>query len=136
MKKENIGLVVVLAGVAFIGFIWFKRNKPTTANKQLPDLNAQSNALNTGSVESIDKPFEYSQQTTSSAGINPYTDSTFTMGALTPKEVQDIKSTVGIVYDPATMVSNQIALNLQNADFSSLSNYDFGNLDWSNIKIK
>ena len=137
MKKENVGLVIILAGVAFIGFIWFKRNKPKIANEQLADLTAQSNSLNTGSTESIDKPFEYSQQVINSAGSNPYTNSTFTMGALTPQQIKDIKDSMGTIFDPATMVSNQISLNMQNADFSQLGNIGMPqNIDWSNIKIK
>lgn len=72
MKKSNLGALIILAGIGIIGFIWFKRNKPTTADKQLADLIAQSNALNTGSAENIDKPFEYSQQTLTTQGQNPY----------------------------------------------------------------
>ena len=61
MKKQNIGLVVILGGVAFIGYIWFNRNKPKLADKQLADLTAQSNSLQAG-ADNIDKPFEYSEE--------------------------------------------------------------------------
>ena len=71
MKKENIGLVVILGGVAFIGYIWFNRNKPKLADKQLADLTAQSNSLQAG-ADTIDKPFEYSEQTIKNQGQNPY----------------------------------------------------------------
>jgi hypothetical protein len=135
MKKESIGAVVILAGVAIIGFIWFKRNKPTTDVKQLANLQAQSNALSAGNVESIDKPFEYSQEIINTAGANPYSNSTFTMGALTPQQIKDIQDSIGTIFDPSTMVSNQIAQNMQNADFSQLGDLGLANIDWSNIKI-
>jgi len=133
MKKQNIGAVVILAGIGIIGFIWFKRNKPTTADKQLAELTAQSNTLNTGSAESIDKPFEYSQQTINSAGSNPYTESTFTWvnEDLTPKEYQDIKNAIGTINDPSAIFSGQVVLD--NSNLNQLSNYDFSNVNWSNL---
>lgn len=141
MNKQSIGSVIILGGIAFIGFIWFKRNKPTIADKQLADLTAQSNAINAGSVESIDKPFEYSQETINNAGSNPYTNSTFTMGNLNAQQIKDIKAVVGNVPSVENMLFGQMSQNLQNIDFSqlenlNLANVDWSNLDWSNIKIK
>ena len=75
MKKEYIGGLLILGGVAFIGFTWFKRNKPTVASSQLNTLNAQSNNLAT-SADTIDKPFEYTQEVKDSQGQNPYVQST------------------------------------------------------------
>jgi hypothetical protein len=73
MKKSNLGALVMLAGIAIIGFVWFRRNKPTTSDKQLDDLNKQSNALNMGSLDNLDKPFEWSEQEQKNNFINPYT---------------------------------------------------------------
>jgi hypothetical protein len=133
MKKESIGSVVILAGIAIIGFIWFKRNKPTTDVKQLADLTAQSNTLSSGNVEIIDKPFEYSQQVINTAGSNPYTASTFTWGNedLTPKQYQDIKNAIGTVNDPSAIYSGQVVLD--NTNLNQLSNYDFSTVNWSNL---
>jgi hypothetical protein len=89
MKNSNLGAVVILGGIAMIGFTWFRRNKPTTANKQLADLTAQSNALNVGSLENIDKPFEYSQETIDNQGQNPYSSS-----ILSPAEQQQVNQNV------------------------------------------
>ena len=61
MKKSSLGALVILGGIAMIGFTWFRRNKPTTADTQLADLTAQSNSLQAG-ADTIDKPFEYSQR--------------------------------------------------------------------------
>jgi hypothetical protein len=43
MNKTNLGSVIILIGVAVIGFIWFKKNKPTIADKQLEDIKSKSN---------------------------------------------------------------------------------------------
>jgi hypothetical protein len=141
MKKQNIGAVVILVGIGIIGFMWFKRNKPTTADKQLADLTAQSNALNTGSAESIDKPFEYSQQTINSAGSNPYTISTVgdMYSNLTPAEIKALGEAVNQACPSCAGLGNiggnMITQNMQNADFSQLGNLGLANIDWSNIKI-
>jgi hypothetical protein len=67
MKKKSLGALVILAGIGLIGFIWFKKNKPTMSDKQLADLTAQSNA------ENIDKPFEYGDANIKNNLINPFT---------------------------------------------------------------
>ena len=141
MKKESVGALVVLAGVAIIGYIWFKRNKPTADVKQLADLEAQSNALNTGNAENIDKPFGYSQETVNNIASNPYTESTLgnIYSNLTPAEIKDLKESVSQACPSCAGLDNigtsQIAINMQNADFSQLGNIGMGNVDWSNIKI-
>lgn len=75
MKKEYIGGLLILGGVAFIGFTWFRRNKPTVASSQLATLNAQSNNLAT-SADTIDKNFVYTQDIIQNQGQNPYIQST------------------------------------------------------------
>lgn len=132
MKKESVGMIIILGGIAFIGFIWFKKNKPQLSEKQLADLTAQSNSLQAG-AETIDKPFEYGQSIISNVGVNPYVESTFTMGDLTPKQEKDIKNSIGVIYDPNTMITNQIAENIKNIDFSQAG---LANFDFSNIKIR
>jgi hypothetical protein len=60
MNKTNLGSAIILIGVAVIGFIWFKKNKPTIANKQLEDIkkNQYYSQLN----EKIDVPFSQQGQ--------------------------------------------------------------------------
>ena len=137
MKKENLGALVILAGIGVIGFIWFKRNKPTTADKQLADLTAQSNALNTGSTADLDKPFEYTEEQKSSAVRNPYAYSFYSENEvknwyknMTPAELEALKKSIGNIPDPSAIGTSQIALNMQNADFSQL-----GNIGFTNIKV-
>ena len=138
MKKESLGGLIILAGIGLIGFIWFKRNKPTTSDKQLADLTAQSNALNTGSVESIDKPFEYTEEQKSSYGRNPYTFSFYSdkevknwYKDMTPAELEALKKSIGNIPDPSAIGTSQIAQNMQGADFSNL-----GSIGFTNIKVK
>jgi hypothetical protein len=137
MKKESLGGLIILAGIGLIGFIWFKRNKPTTADKQLADLNALSTSLKVGSTGDLDKPFEYTEEQKQNAGRNPYTNSFYSdkevkdwYKNMTPAELEALKKSIGNIPDPSAIVSNQIALNMQNVDFSKL-----GNISFTNIKV-
>jgi hypothetical protein len=85
MKKSNLGALVILAGIGVIGFVWFKRNKPTTSDKQLTDLNAQSLELITGGAQNIDKPFEYTEEEIKNSSKNPFTST----WSLIPNTVQE-----------------------------------------------
>jgi hypothetical protein len=140
MKKESLGLLVILGGVAIIGFIWFKRNKPQIAQSQLAKLNAQYNNLAT-SADTIDKPFEYSDDVINNSGINPNSSGGM-FSNLTPAQVKDLGNAVNQAcpscanLDFSANITNQIAQNMQNAnlDFSHLG--DLSKIDLTNIKIK
>ena len=146
MKKVNLGSAVILIGVAIIGFIWFKKNKPTISNKQLANITNKSNALNTGSAGKIDKPIDVPKgvDLQGNIGANPYVISPININYnnLTPKQYQDIKNSIGNIPDPSAIYSGQRVLSNENLNsLNQLSNYDFSNvnwsnLDWSNIKIK
>ena len=71
MNKSNLGALIILGGVAIIGFVWFRRNKPTTSDKQLAELIAKSNSI----ADSIDKPFVYTEEQKKNRFKNPYTSS-------------------------------------------------------------
>ena len=88
MKKSNLGALVILVGIAMIGFVWFRRNKPSTADNQLADLTAESNSIK-GGAKTIDKPFIYSQQIINTQGQNPYSSS-----ILSPAEQQQVNQNV------------------------------------------
>jgi hypothetical protein len=49
---------------------------------------------------------------------------------MTPAELEALKKSIGNIPDPSAIVSNQIALNMQNVDFSKL-----GNISFTNIKV-
>ena len=127
--KNKIGALVVLGGIALIGVYWFKKNKPTIATSQAKGLQALSNYYETGSgafEETLIK---------GQGGYTPPQSGEITIGGvkqsllanvdytkLTPKQVEELKQAIGTIPDPSNMVSNQIAQNMQNVDFSSLSN--------------
>ena len=71
MKKSNLGVLFILGGIAIIGFVWFRRNKPTTSDKQLDDLIKQSNSIE----YNLDKPFEWSEEQQKINRRNPYSSS-------------------------------------------------------------
>ena len=57
MKTKNkIGALVVLGGIAVLGYVYFKKNKPTVASTQLKKLEELSNSYKTGGDESYIKP--------------------------------------------------------------------------------
>jgi hypothetical protein len=70
MKSSSIGSLIFLSGIALIGFIWFKRNKVTIGKQQLDEISKKSAGIN-----SIDKPFEYTQSVIDNSIKNPYSSS-------------------------------------------------------------
>jgi hypothetical protein len=38
---------------------------------------------------------------------------------MTPKEIEALKQSIGTIPDPSTLIPNQIAQNMQNADFTN-----------------
>jgi hypothetical protein len=130
MKTKNkIGALVVLGGIALIGLYWFKKNKPTIASSQAKGLQALSNYYQSGSggfEETYIKgqgaytPPKAGEITLGGVSQSLLTNLDYTK--LTPKQIEDLKKSIGTIPDPSTMSANQIAQNLQNADFSSLSN--------------
>jgi hypothetical protein len=87
MKKSNLGALVVLAGIAIIGFVWFRKNKPTTSDKQLADLIAKSNSIE----YDIDKPFQYTEEQKKNRLKNPYSSS---WSLLSKEQQEQIDKTV------------------------------------------
>lgn len=127
-NKNKIGALVILGGIALIGYVYFKKNKPKVASSQARGLQALSNYYQTGSGG-------FEETLIGGTGYTPPKSGQLTIGGveqsvltnldyrkLTPKEVEDLKNSMGVIPDPASMVSNQIAQNMQNADFSNLSN--------------
>jgi hypothetical protein len=123
MKKSSLGALVILGGIAMIGFTWFRRNKPTTADKQLADLTAQSNSLQAG-ADTIDKPFEYSQETINNQGQNPYSSS-----ILSPAEQAQVNQAVtesvdcglGLAWSTGTDCTNYNIQHQQQANPNSIA---------------
>lgn len=47
-NKNKIGALVILGGIALLGYVYFKKNKPTLASVQLKGLEDLSNFYKTG----------------------------------------------------------------------------------------
>lgn len=128
MKTKNkIGALVILGGIALLGYVYFKKNKPTVASSQLKGLEALSNYYESGSG---------GREETLIAGTG-YTPSKpadiINLVNLSTKELESIKNSIekSIMYDP----SSQIAENMKNVDFSNL-NTGLAGINFDNFKIK
>jgi hypothetical protein len=114
MKTKNkVGVLVILGGIALIGVYWFKKNKPTIAQSQAKGLQALSDFYKTGGTD--DELIKgYTPPTIQ--GINL---AQVDYSKMTPKEIEDLKKSIGTIADPSLLVSNQISQNLQGADFTN-----------------
>jgi hypothetical protein len=127
MKNKNkIGALLLLGGVALIGVYYFKKNKPTIASSQAKGLEALSNFYKTGggNEETFIKgdtqidPLRAGEVVIGGLRQSPLANVDYTK--MTPKQIEDLRKAIGTIPDPS--VSNQIAQNMQNLDFSSLAN--------------
>ena len=129
MKTKNkIGVIIVLGGIAFIGYAWMKKNKSNVGSSQLKGLQALSNYYKTGSGEDVKLTTGQTQAIKPCRGIiiggvcqSLLANVDYTK--MTPKEIEALKQSIVTISDPSTLVPNQIAQNMQNADFT---NWDLG----------
>jgi hypothetical protein len=122
--KNKVGVLVILGGIALIGVYWFKKNKPTIAQSQAKGLQALSDFYKTGGTDDalIKGNTGINQQKSSQTkkcGINQSWYANVCYENLTPKEMEDLKKSIGTIPDPSLLVSNQISQNLQSADFTN-----------------
>ena len=135
MNVKALAGLVILGGIAVIGAVWFKKNKPNTSNLQSNELTKKLKSIIGGGAENIDKPFNL-QPSILSSGVNQQYNSPVVIGNFTPAEIASIKTVTDLIPDVQQGISNQITQNMQNADFSQLGNLGLANLNFSNIKIK
>ena len=134
MKTKNkIGVLVILGGISLIGTYWFKKNKPTIAESQEKDLQALSNYYNTGAGATEETRIEGSEFI--APKVAPISLAQLDWNNTTPKQIADIKSTIGEIYDPTTYITNQISENMSKIDWSELSNLGLAGLTFNNGKI-
>lgn len=126
METKKIGALVILGGIAILGYVYFKKNKPTIATSQSKGLEALSNYYKTGGGKE-DTYIKGSAYTIPKAEGISLAQVDYTK--LTPKEIEDLRKAIGTIPDPSTMVSSQVSQNLQGANFT---NWDLG----LNIKLK
>jgi hypothetical protein len=118
MKTKNkIGVLVILGGIALLGYSWFKKNKPTVASTQLKGLEELSNYYKSGvgaNEETYIKGNAYVAPKVEGISLVQ-----LDFNNLTPKALEDIKMAIGTISDPTTSISDQIAKNLENKDFGN-----------------
>ena len=135
MNVKALAGLVILGGIAVIGAVWFKKNKPNNSNLQTNKLTKQLNSIIGGGAENIDKPFNL-QPSILSSDVNQQYNSPVVIGNFTQAEIASIKTVTDLIPNIQQGISNQITQNMQNADFSQLGNLGLANLNFSNIKIK
>ncbi len=127
MKKSGLGSLIIVGGIAIIGFFWFKRNKPNTVNNQLTDLNAKFNSLNTGALD-LDKPFEYSQDTINTQNLNPYGSQSILSNEEQVKIKEAITESIdcglGLAWSTGTDCTNYNIQHQQQANPNNISTSD------------
>jgi hypothetical protein len=88
-NKNKIGALVMLGGIALLGYYYFKKNKPTTASTQLVGLENLSNYYKSGGTQEDTKiNVDYTVQPINnkfqdSLGSSPFLDPAFA------KQLQD-----------------------------------------------
>jgi len=125
--KNKIGILVILGGIAVIGIYWFKKNKPTVASNQLKELENLSNFYKTGGGK---------EETMILENKNPIVSNNSGQLGFGVKGDEIFRNEMDKLnqYSATNIVSNQIAENLKNADFSSLSNLGLAGLTFDTIK--
>lgn len=141
MKNKNkIGALVMLGGIALLGYYYFKKNKPTIANKQLGGLQNLSNYYKSGGAM-VD---------TTLGSIKPYTITTekdvidksvggvlYNLNNSTESEKQQLKQSIEKVCPSCSALENLGMPTLSQQSVSELQNMQTGlaGLTFSNIKI-
>jgi hypothetical protein len=152
MKTKNkIGILIVLGGIAFIGYTWMKKNKSNVGSSQLKGLQALSKFYNAGiydigsiSGETVAKPkqsisigsFMSTQQKNE---INNQTNLAIACSIPYIAQRDNIDCTEYCKLNPnncSATYTSQMTENLKNADFSNLSSLGLAGLTFDNIKIK
>jgi len=76
MKNKNkIGVLVMLGGVALLGYYYFKREKPIVATIQSQDLKKQSDYYGSGTGSQQDTKINFKYEVaprTNAFGFNPF----------------------------------------------------------------
>lgn len=159
-NKNKIGAIIILGGVALLGYYYFKKNKPTIAKVQLKGLEELSNYYKSGGDKEdtkINVSYEAKPITNhfqDSVGSSPFLDPSYA------KELQNAQREITenmALYGTPNNPNKPI--NSSNSMFPDLQNlFDFGkitlseeannnlnqfstmktgleNIDWSKIKF-
>ena len=138
-NKNKIGALVILGGIALLGYVYFKKTKPTVAKSQSEGLKNLSNFYKTGGTQEDTKiDVSYIAPTAGNfvlGGVSQSMVTNLDYTKLTPKETEDLKvaidrvcpscATLGNIGMPT--LSQQTVYDLQNMQ-TGLAGIDFSNL--------
>ena len=96
-NKNKIGALVILGGIALLGYVYFKKTKPTVAQTQLQGLKNLNNyyGSGTGAQEDTKIDVSYIPQQAGNVVVGGLQQSMLTnldYTKLTPKENEDLKN--------------------------------------------
>lgn len=139
-NKNKIGALVVLGGIALLGYVYFKKNKPTIASTQLKGLEELSNYYKSGGAQedtAIKGGASYTPTTESDVidkGVGGILNS---FQNLTPSESQKLKESIENVCPSCSTLGNIGMPTLSQQTVSELQNMQTGlaGFNFSNIKI-
>jgi predicted negative regulator of RcsB-dependent stress response len=125
-NKKKIGALIVLGGIALLGYSYFKKNKPTVASSQANQLERESDLYKKGIIK----------DDTVIKGVNLQNATTDRYGGLfsmSEKDLAQVQQNIDINMTKffGGNAPNQMAQNFQNTDFSTLP--DLSKIDWSKV---
>ena len=130
-NKKKIGALIVLGGIALLGYSYFKKNKPTVASTQANKLERESDLYKKGIIK----------DDTVIKGVNLQNATTDRYGGLfsmSEKDLAQVQKNIDInMAKFGVNPASQISMNFQNMDFSNLqdlSKIDLSKVDWSKLK--
>ena len=139
-NKNKIGALVILGGIALLGYVYFKKTKPTVAKSQSEGLKNLSNFYKSGAGGQEDTKIDVSYVAPTAGnfvlgGVSQSMLTNLDYTKLTPKESEDLKvaidrvcpscATLGNIGMPT--LSQQTVYDLQNMQ-TGLAGIDFSNL--------
>jgi hypothetical protein len=74
-NKNKIGALVILGGIALLGYVYFKRTKPVVSTIQSQDLKKLSDSYSSGAKAQDDTKIDFKYEVapvTNAFGFNPF----------------------------------------------------------------
>jgi hypothetical protein len=139
-NKNKIGALVMLGGIALLGYYYFKKNKPTTASTQLGGLENLSNYYKSGGTQ-VDTALKSNVQyvpTTEKDVIDKGVGGVLSsFNNLSQSESQKLKESIDKVCPSCSALGNIGMPTLSQQTVSELQNMQtgLGGINFSNIKI-
>jgi len=141
-NKNKIGALIILGGIAILGYVYFKKTKPTVAQTQLQGLKNLNNyyGSGTGAQEDTKIDVSYVPQQAGNVVVGGLQQSMLTnldYTKLTPKENEDLKNAIDRVCPSCATLGNIGMPTLSQQTVSELQNMQTGlaGIDYSNLKF-